>query len=190
MAQEQAAEKAEIGPEAGVLEAETEVEGDAELEAAAAELEAAAAALGCAAEPIDGAFEEMDLEAIQVELDRGDSEKVDLDALTAELNAEQDSLVALAAQLEAADAVDAAAQARGSADFAATGSVARKTPPTVERTPERQPVFELKNLVWIQHPALRTQTKPPRQGGERHRAGRSSVIKKKKRQLRLAFKSC
>ena len=116
----------------------------------------------------------------EAELDRGDSEQVDLEVLAAELNAEQDSLVALAAQLDAADAVDAAPQTRAPADCVTVDSAAPETPPKVVPTPGRPPVFELKNLVWIQHPTLRTQTKKTRQGG--------SAIKKKKKRLRLAFK--
>jgi hypothetical protein len=184
--QEEAAQEVEAETAVRAPQAAAEIGGDAGLEAAAAELEAAAAALGCAAEPTGGALEEMDLDAIQADLDRSDSDKVDLEALAAELNAEKDSLVALAAQLDAAEAVDAAPQTQTTADCVVVDSAAPETPPMVVPTPGRPPVFELKNLVWIEHPALRTQTKKTRQGGKARSASRSAI--KKKKQLRLAFK--
>ena len=158
---EQLAESQEVEaePDAGAPQLDTEGEWGADLEAAAAaELEAAAAELGCAAEPTDGALEEMDLDAIQAELDSNEADaKVDLDALAAELDAEQDSLAALAAQLDAAEeAVEVAPQRWTPVECAAVQSAAPATPPRTTPTPGHPPAFELKNLVWIDHPALRT----------------------------------
>eukprot|EP01046_Picozoa_sp_COSAG06_P035194 COSAG06_NODE_3756_length_4940_cov_2.022309_3_plen_381_part_00 len=122
------------------------------------------------------AYDEMDLDAIEAELD-GDTggSALDLDALAAELAAQQNDLAALAAQLDAAGVAGAPAVpstpavpptvAEYATDAVEESLAATPPPPAMMMSPARptdidaSPVFELKNVVWLDHPALRTQTK-------------------------------